>query len=228
MLSDTGSSAVRNEPTGSVVVAIRNDLLRYGVERMLHAQGVPDVRSVPGLPGARKFVGSGGQILITLFTEIDDTVTADLRIAAELGVKIMLLLEDGHLTELSKLTGMRGIRWDGFLTIDHLTEGALYETLSRMDRGEVPMAADLARNLLALAGQKAEASKARPRITPREQEALVLMVEGMGNKQIARRLHISEHGAKRLVSNILAKLDCTNRTLAVAKALQEGLYKPDA
>ena len=38
-----------------------------------------------------------------------------------------------------------------------------------------------------------------------------------------RNLRISEHGAKRLVGSVLTKLSCSNRTLAVAIALREGL-----
>ncbi|WP_144070101.1 response regulator transcription factor [Nonomuraea indica] len=43
---------------------------------------------------------------------------------------------------------------------------------------------------------------------------------------MARRLGISEHGAKRHVANILAKLNCSNRTLATAVALRRGLVSP--
>jgi hypothetical protein len=42
-----------------------------------------------------------------------------------------------------------------------------------------------------------------------------------GSVSLARRLGISVHGAKRHVANVLAKLDCSNRTLAVAKALRQ-------
>ena len=58
-------------------------------------------------------------------------------------------------------------------------------------------------------------------------QALVLLAKGMSNKQIARRLNISEHGAKRHVANVLAKLNCPNRTLAVALALRHGLVSAD-
>lgn len=224
MVSDAGPAAGR-EFTSAVTVAIRNDLLRGGAERMLQALGVTDVHMRRGLRGAGHAAPAGSRILIALLSEIDDTVAAELRTAEESGTKVMLLLTgNGDVAELSR-TGTLGIRGAGFLTVDNLSEGELYDALSRMDNGEVPIPADLARNLLALAGQKAAAAPTRPRLTPRESEALGLMVEGMSNKQIARRLHISEHGAKRLVANVLAKLDVANRTLAVAKALREGLHE---
>jgi DNA-binding NarL/FixJ family response regulator len=113
---------------------------------------------------------------------------------------------------MSRLSGSRGA---GFLTLGDLNGPELYDALTRIAAGDLPLSAGLARDLLTLAP--------RPRLTPREQEALLLMVEGLSNKQIARRLGISEHGAKRLVANILSKMDCSNRTLAVAKALRDGV-----
>ncbi|WP_307961982.1 response regulator transcription factor [Salinispora arenicola] len=60
-------------------------------------------------------------------------------------------------------------------------------------------------------------------LTPREHEVLQLLSAGLTNKQIARHLQISDHGAKRHVANVLAKMNCPNRTHAAAYALQHGL-----
>lgn len=60
-------------------------------------------------------------------------------------------------------------------------------------------------------------------LTPREHQVLLLLAEGLSNKHLARRLEISEHGVKRLVSCVLAKLNCPNRTLAVVRAIEHGL-----
>ncbi|WP_307937333.1 helix-turn-helix transcriptional regulator, partial [Salinispora arenicola] len=43
-------------------------------------------------------------------------------------------------------------------------------------------------------------------LTPREHEVLQLLSAGLTNKQIARHLQISDHGAKRHVANVLAKM----------------------
>jgi DNA-binding NarL/FixJ family response regulator len=86
------------------------------------------------------------------------------------------------------------------------------------------MPAKLARELLAHARGKEARPRSRPVIlTPREQQALSLLTQGMSNREIARRLGISEHGAKRHVANVLAKLNCPNRTLAAAMAIQDEL-----
>ncbi|TWF95399.1 regulatory LuxR family protein [Saccharopolyspora dendranthemae] len=59
-------------------------------------------------------------------------------------------------------------------------------------------------------------------LTPREHDVLAEMAKGQSNKRIARELAISEHGVKRLVSSILAKLQCPTRTLAVAYAIESA------
>jgi NarL family two-component system response regulator LiaR len=59
-------------------------------------------------------------------------------------------------------------------------------------------------------------------LTPREQEVLALMVEGLSNPQIAERLVISRSTAKAHVSNILSKLGVSNRAEAISMALQHN------
>lgn len=189
-------------PGTSVVVAIDNDVVRYGIERMLQAQDVT-VR-LGDVPDA--------DIVIVLLAEFDDSTRRRLGAAEERGVKILVLVDERDPVELSRLTGIRGA---GFLALGALNGAALRDAMDRIAVGELPLSASLARDLLTLTP--------RPRLTSREHEALLLLVEGLSNKQIARRLGISEHGAKRLVANILSKMDCPNRTVAVAKALRDGL-----
>ena len=60
-------------------------------------------------------------------------------------------------------------------------------------------------------------------LTPREREVLQLLAEGLGNKEIARRLRISDHTVKFHVNAILGKLGARTRTEAVTRAARQGL-----
>ena len=62
-------------------------------------------------------------------------------------------------------------------------------------------------------------------LTPRELEVLRLMQLGRTNRQVAEELYISSGTAKRHVENIIAKLEVSDRTQAVVKALELGILE---
>jgi DNA-binding CsgD family transcriptional regulator len=64
-------------------------------------------------------------------------------------------------------------------------------------------------------------------LTPREQEVMRLVAQGLTNRQIGRRLFISEKTASVHVSNVLGKLGAGGRTEAVAIAHRRGLLVDD-
>ena len=60
-------------------------------------------------------------------------------------------------------------------------------------------------------------------LTPREREVLQMISGGLGNKEIAGRLSISEHTVKFHVASILGKLGASTRTEAVSIGIRHGL-----
>lgn len=74
----------------------------------------------------------------------------------------------------------------------------------------------------------APAPSGRPRsplLTPREIEILLAVGEGLSNKEVARRLGISQHTVKFHLEAVFTKLDAGSRAEAVAKGLRQGLIE---
>lgn len=81
-------------------------------------------------------------------------------------------------------------------------------------------------NSLASGHHASRADQARRQLaslTPREQEVLALLGEGLSNADAGQRLHMSEATVKTYVSRILAKLGCENRVQAALLARDAGL-----
>jgi NarL family two-component system response regulator YdfI len=60
-------------------------------------------------------------------------------------------------------------------------------------------------------------------LTAREIEVLRMMAQGLGNKEIASQLGISDHTVKFHISSIFAKLGVSSRTEAVTVGIRQGL-----
>jgi len=97
--------------------------------------------------------------------------------------------------------------------------------LEAVNEGLVAFSPDFLQMLLPtpLEGGEQEFEYLNDPLTPRETEVLALLTGGAGNKEIARRLRISEHTAKFHVSSILSKLGATTRAEAVSRGYRLGL-----
>jgi NarL family two-component system response regulator YdfI len=60
-------------------------------------------------------------------------------------------------------------------------------------------------------------------LTPRELEVLRMLAEGLGNREMASRLGISDHTVKFHISSILDKLGASSRTEAVTMGIRMGI-----
>jgi DNA-binding NarL/FixJ family response regulator len=71
--------------------------------------------------------------------------------------------------------------------------------------------------------RKSDERSTRPKLTDRELEVLQLAADGLTNRQIGRKLHISENTVKNHMRNILEKLHLHSRMEAVLYAVKEEL-----
>jgi len=113
--------------------------------------------------------------------------------------------------------------------------GYLLKNISADELAEAIRAAYVGRPTLApeaaqaLIRQAREGVHAKPGddLTEREQEVLELIVEGLNNREIAKRLIISRSTAKFHVSNVLSKLQVSSRMEAITYALRHKLVSSD-
>ncbi|GAA1149128.1 response regulator transcription factor [Kitasatospora gansuensis] len=87
-------------------------------------------------------------------------------------------------------------------------------------RGETVLAPAVAARLLG------RVRAGRPTLSPREAEILQLLALGLANKQISKRLFISEATVKTHLVHIYDKLGVDSRTAAIASGLTSGLIRP--
>jgi DNA-binding NarL/FixJ family response regulator len=59
-------------------------------------------------------------------------------------------------------------------------------------------------------------------LTPREEQVVALVTEGLGNRQIARELNLSEHTVKKYLFRIFEKLGISTRVELVLYAVNHG------
>src|SRR5438128_10771174 len=63
-------------------------------------------------------------------------------------------------------------------------------------------------------------------LTPREEQVIALVSEGLSNHDIARELRLSEHTVKKYVSRIFDKLGISTRVELVLYAVNHGDTRP--
>jgi NarL family two-component system response regulator LiaR len=86
----------------------------------------------------------------------------------------------------------------------------------------------VARRLVSEVTQPAGRDAGIDELTDREVDVLRVLAKGMSNQEIAEQLSLSERTVGKHVSNVLVKLNVTNRTQAALYAVREGLADADA
>lgn len=223
-MRDGGSSA---GAAGRIRVAVVDDhpVVRAGLVAMLETQ--PDL-SVVGE------AASGSEALALVDSADPDVLLLDLEMPGLDGVGVLL-----HLREQGART--RAIVFTVFDTDERIiaaveagAAGYLLKGAPRADVFAAVRTVAAGNSLLAPVAASALLRRVRgeaapgpggdaPSLTPRERAVLGHLAHGLGNKQIATALGISERTVKFHVSSIFSKLGAGNRTDAVTRAVQAGL-----
>jgi DNA-binding NarL/FixJ family response regulator len=133
---------------------------------------------------------------------------------------VVLLLDQATPNKANRAMqlGVRGIL-PADVTAAQLTSAvsAVAEGLLVLQPGELALASASTQS------RNGETAELFEPLTPREKEVLQMLASGLGNKQIAAHLKISDHTAKFHVASILGKLGASSRTEAVSLGLRRGL-----
>jgi D-alanyl-D-alanine carboxypeptidase/D-alanyl-D-alanine-endopeptidase (penicillin-binding protein 4) len=178
----------------------RHELYVSSLAALLEGQGASVRVSQPGAELPRRLPAGTRLVLL------ESPLPSELQRAAGLGKPVVVLSE--HASAEDQLTaaqlGARAL----------LTKNATLAELTVSIKHAVTMGA----------GEPGMLPRARRyELTPRQREVLGLIVEGMDNREIARRLGISERTARAHVSAVLERLGAANRTQAAVAAIQKGL-----
>lgn len=180
--------------------------------------------------GAIDIVGaaaSGSELGELLSAGVDpDIVVLDIQLDGESGLDVLAWLRATHPGISVVMLSMHDDPVFVRRSIEvgahgYVLKSAGSEELSRalevVASGGTYIQGEITRGLLQPAGD------GRPHLSPRELEIIALIADGLENKQIARRLGISEATVKTHLRNAFERLDVTSRSEAVAASLRWGL-----
>lgn len=204
--------------TVSVVVVEDHPVTRMGVVALL---GQDERLSVVGE------AGTGEEALAVVEREAPDVVVTDLRLGDGMdGVGVTAALRARRESPAVLVLTTYDTDRDIVRAVEAGAAGYLLKDAAPTDivgavvraaRGETVLTPDLAQRVVA------RMSRARVDLSAREVEILAAVARGLGNREIARELVISEATVKTHLVHAFTKLDVDSRTAAVARARDEGL-----
>ncbi len=208
-----------------VFLADDQSLVRSGISAVLEAAGDIIICGE---------AGDGEAALAAILADPPDVAVLDIRMPKRDGIGVVQALRAADdATPVILLTTfdddrtmIAGIRAGaaGFLLKD-IEVGPLVAAIRRVAAGEDCLAGLPPERLVAalrLRDDDGEPDVPDP-LTRRERHVLALMSAGLSNQEIADALHVALGTIKNHVSTILSKLQTSDRTKAVLKALRDGL-----
>jgi DNA-binding NarL/FixJ family response regulator len=195
---------------------------RRALESLLHTQGFEVAGAFAALEDAVDEFGEKG--LDAIVVDVSDLLVEELLgLLQETGIAretpVILLLPDASSSAVPRALGL-GVR--GILPPSPEPR-QLAAALGAVVRELVVLGSESSAPMRPAAAGSAPVDELTEPLTPREREVLRLLASGMGNKEIAAKLKISEHTAKFHVASILGKLGAVSRAEAVSIGMRNGL-----
>jgi two-component system, NarL family, nitrate/nitrite response regulator NarL len=218
----TAPEAVSGAASPGIVLAEPHEISRLGIHRLLEG-AVPEatVTSVASWWALTQLVERIPPTALLVSSDLPGEPSTELAAALRRSGTMVVLMV--HALERGRLRTFLRFPIAAVLREQDLSADTLAGVLGGLERGVVAMPGETTRQLLALAADDAAGPCGAPNLTARELDTLREIARGLTNRQIARLMSITEHGVKRHVANILAKLNCNNRTMAVSTAIRLNL-----
>ena len=202
-----------------VLIVDDHAVVRRGLRAFLELQ--PDVEVVGEATDGASAEGMTGTlhpdvVLMDLVMPNTDGIATIRRLRAA-GEKPTVLVLTSFLDDVHVFAALQAGA-AGYLLKD-IQPDELVRAIRQVHQGESALHPKVAARLVQHTAQPAGFAD----FTPRERDVLRLLAEGFANKEIARRLSLSEKTVKTHVSNILQKLGVADRTQAALLAVRRGL-----
>jgi DNA-binding NarL/FixJ family response regulator len=205
-----------------VSIVAASPLARGGLKNLLAGSGIAIVESVANinLLGGDRALDAESDVIVTDIS--GESFESSLASLANSGAETPVILIIDRAASASIWAAMRaGVR---ALLFSDVTSDQLVAAIQGVAAGLfVSQAANTAAAFPASIQGSMASAELQESLTPREREVLYMLASGLGNKQIADRLKISEHTVKFHVASILGKLSAGSRTEAVAIGIRRGL-----
>lgn len=207
-----------------ILVADDHEVVRLGLKALL--EQVPDFVVVGEAGSGREAVSQVGRLhpdVVIMDVRMPDGsgIEACRAIRAEYpNTKVIMLTSysDNEAIMGSVLAGA-----DGYL-LKQVGGGALIDAIRTVVSGRSLLDPAVTAKVLTQIREMAEAKTGQVEaLTPQERRVLGLLAEGKTNKEISDELFLTEKTVRNYVSNILAKLNLSNRTEAATYAIRRGL-----
>lgn len=205
-----------------VVVADRQAIVRAGIRTILERiSGNAVVAEATSYEATLLAVEEHAPDVLIFDLDLGDDTTKGLQLCEQIrnrfpSTQILVLVQS--VSEFVVVDALkRGA--SGFFLKDQLSADELQRAVRAVQGGETTLGKGVS-NLIA---KSLSTGPSSDQLSDRELDVIRLLARGMGNKEIAKDLFISESTVKFHVHNICKKFGCTNRTQVVHHATTAGL-----